>query len=791
MANPVTLYVSLHGRDDWSGTLADPRADAADGPLRTVAAARDRLRANRAGAVPIPARVWIRAGVHYLDETLEFTHLDSGTPEDPVVYAAFPGEAVVLSGGCRITGWRPQLHAGQDCWTADLPEVAAGRWYFTQLFVGGQRRPRPRLPKAGWYRFARLPDGAERRVEWMHGPDRVHYQPGQFSARWRHRDDIKVMALQLWFEAHHRLAEVDEERQLVVFRAPSLGSLEDERGEMARFCVENVYEALDTPGEWYLDRAQGQLSYLPLPGEDPDYLEVIAPRLESLLVLRGDSGAPVHDLRFENLGWQHAEWDYPRDDPGSIQAAFKVPGAIVLDRAERCIFYGCQVSHIAQYGFEVRTGSTANAIVACAIHDMGAGGVRIGHEQMAAVEATSPGGTAPEPMRVPIATTVTDCRIHDGATLHPSAIGIWVGNSGRHRIAHNHIFNLNYTGISCGWVWGYGPTATVGNRIEFNHIHHINTERLLSDNGGIYTLGTQPGTVLRGNLIHDIGCYHYGGWGIYPDEGTSEVLIESNLVYATDGAGFSTHYGRDNWVRGNVFAGARRDHINPGKLEGHRTTLFEANIVSWRQGALRPRDWPVTHYLFRDNLLWPHGGAALFGEGVPLAYWQGQGQHLGTQVADPLFADPDGGDFALRRDTPARALGCRALAVDSAGPRDRRGRPESYEDWPFADKAPLQLVRTRFVGLGENRYRVVATNDGDLPASGRLRLQVWPHGHARLRGTPRLAFRDLAPGASVEADFQVVPAPGARLVCVASVPVGTGLHPASLHVEPASVGLFA
>src|SRR5579875_487287 len=80
-------------------------------------------------------------------------------------------------------------------------------------------------------------------------------------------------------------------------------------------------------------------------------------------------------------------------------------------------------------------------------------------------------------------------------------------------IAHNHIHDLFYSGISCGWVWGYAESVSHDNRIEYNHIHDIG-QRLLSDMGGIYTLGVQPGTVLRGNLIYNVEKHNYGGWAI-------------------------------------------------------------------------------------------------------------------------------------------------------------------------------------------------------------------------------------------------------------------------------------
>lgn len=215
------------------------------------------------------------------------------------------------------------------------------------------------------------------------------------------------------------------------------------------------------------------------------------------------------------------------------------------------------------------------------------------------------------------------------------------------------------------------PTATHGNLITFNHIHHIG-RGLLSDLGCIYTLGVQPGTVERNNVCHDVSRYQYGGWGIYTDEGSSNIRIENNLVYRTQDGSFHQHYGRDNLVRNNIFALGETAQIRRTRKEPHCSVTFEHHIVYWTRGQLLDGQWEDHNYHFDYNSYCCVRGGVLRFAGQALDDWRKFGQDRHSLMGAALLVDPEHENFSLRslrKGAPARRIGFKPIDVASVGPR--------------------------------------------------------------------------------------------------------------------------
>ena len=700
MPEVVALYVATNGNDAWSGSLPAPNADGTDGPHATLTRARDAIRELKAaGPLKQPVTVMIRGGTYYLAQPLSFGPEDSGSADCPITYAAYQAERPVLSGGRVITGWQPYRDKIVQC---SLPEVKAGRWRFRQLFFRGQRQVRSRWPNrdsedplyGGWgFIEAEIADGDKR-------PAAFRWQPDTEPRHWASPAQAEVMVFpwRCWVNDLIPVKQVDRAKRLLNLGREALPAwMPVTKGN--RFRVENVLEELDEPGEWCLDTEAGTLFFWP-PADTIDSGEVLAPVTDRLVELVGRPDKPVHHVRISGLTFTCTLSAWPEQRHPNFHAPVLRGEALRLQNAEHCSVTRNLVSEVGGDGIRLQDACSHNVIENNEIAYTGGQGV-----SFSSTNSTGNGycgrdlkrlkQQAAEKSRM-VRNTVSNNHIHHCGIIekHGAGVLVWGINSVDNVISHNLIHHVAHSGLTA--QDGFGRLI-----IEYNEMHDLCLE--IADCGGIFTnrwlivdddKDLVNGNLIRHNLIRDaIGCGAYTSpaqpmaagarradgriwtpyytWGIYFDNSAIGVTVYGNICAGNTLGGISMPVGhpRNNLVENNIFAGSSIRQMDL-KVSGSGNR-FIRNIVYYDHptaallntggGGVRQCDY---------NVYFHTGGKKLRVKGVAgesLDAWRKKGHDTHSVVADPLFVDPDGGDFRLKPESPALELGFKPLPVDRIG----------------------------------------------------------------------------------------------------------------------------
>lgn len=697
------FYVAANGNDAWSGKTAEPNATRTDGPFASLQRARDAIRTlKQAGPLPQGGvTVWLRGGEYPRSTPLVLTPDDSGSPGRPVVFAAYGDEKPIVSGGRRITGLRPQANG---VWQAAIPEAAGGQWVFRTLYVNGSRYTLARSPNRGYYRMAGAVPGDDSPKS---GPDAGRSKwafrapPGALDA-WPDLGPINLKVWNRWWTALLTVKHVDPSTGVVQLAGPARKLLPD--NHLSPFIVENHPGALDGPGEWQLDRKSGVLRIIPRPGDDLGKARILAPVAEQLLVLAGDPAHKrfVEHVELRGIAFRCTNWTLPPQGYDDVQAAVAIGAMVEATGARNCLFEKCEFVQTDSYALWLHSGCRDCAVRQCHIHDLGAGGVKLGEMRNEPPDICAGGNC------------VENCFIHNGGHVHGSGVGVWIGASSDNVVTHNEICDLWYTGVSVGWNWATSLNGTRNNRVTHNHIHHV--MQRLDDGGGIYCLGLQPLTVLGNNRIHDVGRDggHPSTRGIYLDEGSSAILVENNVVYDTQGAALRLQFGTScNTLINNICAFSGQFLVD---MEIARTNVFINNIMYWDRGKLfRLDNWPNYEKFISQNVYWRTDNQPILFAGLTweewrkkqqtsIAYYKGPTMDAGSVIADPLFVDAARRDFRLKPTSPAYARGFQPIDLDAIGltgdqawrslpSRVRVEIPRDDDLAPALDNHPLQGKR--------------------------------------------------------------------------------------------------
>ena len=671
-----TLYVSKkYGNDKSNFGYSSESTFLGEGPLASIEKALLCVAELRDGGHNQPITICL------MDELYELSNPIVLKPKMHSVTIK-PMSETIISGGFKIKGFKEDVFNGKKCFSAHVPEIESEGLWFTDLYVDGERAQFTKYPKDGTLD----PEYVE------NNKTGLYESSSWFVAR---KEDVKTISgfknfgdcfisyNHYWIDEHTPIKSYDLETGKIEFEYPSRFSLSSKHPRSAlHYIIENVAECFENPNEWYLDRETSTVYYIPRNDDmTPEGICAIAPLTDKLLILEGNKNFKLENVHLENLEFAYTKGDYQsrwiengeeKFYASDEQSVNRAHGSVELFHTRNCYIENCTFHSLGVHALTVNNGCTGTKINSNYIYDIGAGGIKIGGEGYVRDES---GNNTLDPLNQNSQNTIKNNRIDRCGRRYFAGCGILVKHSFDNYIAHNEISNLYYTGISVGWVWGYGDSVTRDNLIEKNLIYNLGSG-VLSDMGGIYTLGKQPGTVIRGNIVHDVSCFDYGAWGIYPDEGTSCVIIENNLCYNIGKNAFHQHYGRMNTVRNNIFVKAANSPVAITANFINNYAIFERNIIvsegqSIYKTMYNDAESAPNQIVSYNNLIFDtKGKASAIGKDVKVSLDEFQtlyGKEKYSIEADPLFVDYENNDFRLKPDSPAYDIGFEDIDFSDVG----------------------------------------------------------------------------------------------------------------------------
>ena len=724
------FFVATDGLDDNLGTFERPFAT-----MNQAKLAVNQKRRNSNGSIS----VIVRGGTYYLEQPLVFNASDSGMPETAITYKTYPGEQVTISGGRKLDcKWKPYR---DGIWMCEMPEVKEGKLDFTQLFINGKRQIRARYPNydgsdpkhfSGYIQAAGkighdIPDphpGPDDDMTFSGEVQRgITFSPATFTRkRWSRPNEaiIHIYQAHYWGNLQWHVKDIDWENCRIWFgkggqqmgakwsHAPNIVN------EHSRFFIENVFEELDAPGEWYLDKETGILFYFPEQGVDLRQALVEVPLLQQIVLFTGNQEHPVSDIKLDGFRFAHTASTYLETYSISSLSDWSIHrgGAVFMEGARNCHIANCFFDAVGGNAVFMNLYNRGNTVTGCTFSETGDSAICFVGSQ----ELTS--GTQ---RSFPFECRAEDNLIHDCGVFGKQIAGVYISRAKRITVGHNEIYNMPRAGICIGdGTWG-------GHIIEYNHIHH--TCRETGDHGPFNAWGRdQYWCLSQSHLPYTSGRSHSAGnvlidamepvivrqnffeedsgWGLDLDDGASNYEIYNNLCV---GVSMKLREGAYRTIYNNIWVnGANSPCFHVGNDFNHDryfrnitvmsiTAMKPENDLNFNMGAAYGEIYtliaPPAHgpwleevdfncfysdigkFVARVQVRadageeedWAALSQRMEKRKYSLEEWQALGFDRHSVFADPLFVDPEHGDYHVRPELPALDLGFVNFEAQEAG----------------------------------------------------------------------------------------------------------------------------
>ncbi|MDQ8195647.1 PDZ domain-containing protein [Coraliomargarita sp. SDUM461004] len=695
-ASAVDIYVSPNGADTHSGRLGQP--------LATMAAAQIKVR-EFAGNEAV--NVHVDDGIYYLRETLVFTPADSGTAKYPVHYKAQNEGQAILSGGLELQlDWSPYR---DGIFKAKVP---AGM-KIDQLFIDGINQRMARFPnydplkKTEPYQgYAKDAFSKERAANWADPAG------GYIHAMHRAR----------WGGYHFLITGKDTSGELT-YEGGWQNNRKSKMHEAYRM-VENIFEELDAEGEWFHNAKTNLLYYKPVSGTDLKTAKVEVVRLRHLLEFRGTEADPVRHISVQGFVVRHAARTFMDTKEPLLRSDWAIyrGGAYMLTGTEHIQILDTEFDQVGGNAVFVNNYNRHVLIKGCHIHDTGASGVcfvgdpdavynplfEYGQKNDLATINRTPG---PKTNNYPAQSVVEDCLIHGIGRTERQPAGIMMDMASEITIRDCSIYDTARAGINIGdGAWGghiiercdvfdtvlethdHGSFNSWGRDRYWRSDHKTASQAAVDADPTLPFLDAWKTTIIRNSRWR---CEH--GWDIDLDDGSSNYDIYNNLMLS-GGLKLREGFRRRAW--NNII-------INNG-LSSHvwfanSQDAVTRNIMAKANGPYLRMVVPVDG-LVDYNFYYAANQDTLAGN------YEKYGWDAHSMVGDPLFVDPEQGNYSVKPESPAFEVGFKNFPMDQFGVK----------------KPPLKAIaQTPFMGM-HSGDTVVKINMADpLARKAAAKARTW------------------------------------------------------------------